>query len=84
ILSTNVLAQELFSEFSIRDNLIRMIFLDAAATCCPDAWRAHARDAIACLRRGYRHSPADGARSGLVSELLRSSTPFRTMWPQRD
>ncbi|PRC49287.1 transcriptional regulator, partial [Mycobacterium sp. ITM-2017-0098] len=42
ILSTNVLAQELFSEFSIRDNLIRMIFLDAAATCCPDAWRAHA------------------------------------------
>jgi MmyB-like transcription regulator ligand binding domain len=82
ILTTNMLAGELFSEFSIRDNLVRMIFLDAAAKCCVDSWHAHARDAVAGLRHTHRHSPDDRA-SGLVTELLRSSTPFRAMWTQR-
>lgn len=84
ILTTNVLAEELLSEFSIRNNMVRMIFLDVAATCCVDAWHAHARDAVAGLRHTYRHGTDDGAAGGLVDELSRSSTPFRTMWMERD
>jgi hypothetical protein len=84
ILSANTLAQELFSEFVIRDNLIRMTFLDPAARSSVAAWRAQARDALGTLRRAYQESPGDSATSALVSQLLRSSTSFRTMWVQRD
>lgn len=84
ILHTNVLAQDLFSEFTIRDNLARMIFLDAAAKCCASAWHAHARDTVAGLRQAYRHSSDDRATDRLISELIRSSTQFHAMWMQPD
>ena len=84
ILGTNVLACELFSEFTIRDNLVRMTFLDPAAALCEDVWRDQARDAIGTLRRAYHQAPYNNATSNLVSELLRLSGPFRTMWMQQD
>ncbi|MGW0162995.1 MmyB family transcriptional regulator [Mycobacterium sp. NPDC003323] len=84
ILEVNDMARELFSEFTIRDNLVRMTFLDPAAVQCADAWRDQARDAIGRLRQAYQQAPTNGATSRLVSELLRLSRSFRMMWTQRD
>lgn len=83
ILSTNGLAQELFSGFASRENLNRMIFLDPAARHSESAWHAQARDAMAGLREQYLRRPTSAA-AGLVSELLRSSASFRTMWTAQD
>ncbi|PVY33744.1 MmyB family transcriptional regulator [Williamsia muralis] len=83
ILAANALAGELFSEFVIRDNIVRMAFLDPAAHHDEDSWRSQARDSITTLRCAYQRSPDHVAASRLVSELLRSSESFRTMWIRR-
>ena len=83
ILTANALAGELFSEFVIRDNIVRMAFLDPAAHHDEDSWRSQARDSITTLRCAYQRSPDDVAAGRLVSELLRSSESFRTMWIRR-
>ncbi|MCZ8379961.1 hypothetical protein O6P37_13895 [Mycobacterium sp. CPCC 205372] len=84
VLSINNLARELFSEFTIHDNVVRMTFLDPAARWCADAWRDQARDALGTLRRAYQRAPSNTETSSLVCELLRLSEPFRTMWMQQD
>lgn len=83
ILAANALAGELFSEFVIRDNIVRMAFLDPAAHHDEDSWQSQARDSITSLRCAYQRSPDDVAAGRLVSELLRSSESFRTMWIRR-
>lgn len=84
IVHFNLLAGEVFSEFAIRDNIVRMAFLDPAAGSCPEAWRDQARDALETLRRAHLQSPSDHAIGDLLSELLRLSEPFRRMWMQPD
>lgn len=84
ITDANVLARELFSEYTIRDNLVRMTFLDPAAELDTPAWRDQARDVLATLRRAYQQAPSHSAASALLSEMLRLSAPFRTMWLRRE
>lgn len=83
VLASNKLAGELFAEFTVRDNLNRMVFLDPAAHFCDAAWVSHARDSLRSLREAYRHDPGPAVHE-VLSDLLRSSTSFRAMWTAQD
>ncbi|MFE2042834.1 helix-turn-helix domain-containing protein [Streptomyces sp. NPDC059477] len=80
LLAANALADALYRDFAERDNVLRMLFLDPAATAFhrhPE--RARSR-AVADLWRTAASAPADPRVLELVGELAVRSEAFRTLW----
>lgn len=80
ILAANDLAAALYADFGQRDNVLRMLFLDPAATSfyrSPE--RARLR-AVADLQRTAAQTPDDPRILELVGELAVRSGDFRSLW----
>lgn len=80
ILVANDLAAALYSDFSQRDNVLRMLFLDPAAkTFYRNPERARHR-AVADLQQTAAQTPDDPRILELVGELAVRSGEFRSLW----
>jgi transcriptional regulator with XRE-family HTH domain len=80
VLAANGLANALFCDFTERDNLLRMLFLDPAATAFYRSAERTRRHAVADLQRAAERTPADPRIRELVGELSVRSGDFRSMW----
>ncbi|MFJ9036671.1 helix-turn-helix transcriptional regulator [Streptomyces sp. NPDC102406] len=80
ILATNRLADALYSDFTQRDNVLRMLFLDPAAKAFyRNPARAKHR-AVADLQQTAAQTPDDPRILELVGELSVRSGEFRSLW----
>ncbi|MFE6526684.1 helix-turn-helix transcriptional regulator [Streptomyces sp. NPDC057794] len=80
ILVANDLAAALYSDFSQRDNVLRMLFLDPAAkSFYRNPERARHR-AVADLQQTAAQTPDDPRILELVGELAVRSADFRSLW----
>jgi transcriptional regulator with XRE-family HTH domain len=80
VLAANALADALFCDFAGRDNLLRMLFLDPAATAFYRSAERARHHAVAGLRQAAERTPADPRILELVGELSVRSGEFRSMW----
>ncbi|MGW3328760.1 helix-turn-helix transcriptional regulator [Streptomyces virginiae] len=80
VLVANALADALFSPFTRRDNLARMIFLDPAARSFFVRWDLAAEAVVAGLRHATGLDPHHPHLSALVGELGASSREFAELW----
>ncbi|WP_192811986.1 hypothetical protein [Arthrobacter sp. M2012083] len=83
IVASNALGRELFSEYVIRDNLPRMVFLDASAQLNDQLWRANAQNTLGRMRSVLVRGEAKTRLSLLLDSLLMQSLPFRRLWLAR-
>ena len=65
-------------------NTLRLLFLDPEAQALYYDWEAVARTAVAAFRADVARAGAMIEVGALVDELLRSSSPFRSMWQDND
>ncbi|NIA52207.1 helix-turn-helix transcriptional regulator [Massilia sp. TW-1] len=65
-------------------NLLRYVFLHAAARDLIVGWEARARRLAAEFRADFHRRPADAAMQALVDGLRRDSTLFAQCWDQQD
>jgi transcriptional regulator with XRE-family HTH domain len=80
ILAANGLAQALYCDFTQRDNVLRMLFLDPAAKAFyRNPHRAKHR-AVADLQQTATETPDDPRILELVGELSVRSGEFRSLW----
>ncbi|MCL7425452.1 helix-turn-helix transcriptional regulator [Streptomyces sp. YS415] len=80
ILAANELAAALYSDFTQRDNVLRMLFLDPAAQAFyRNPERARHR-AVADLQQTAAETPDDPRILELVGELAVRSGDFRALW----
>ncbi|MGW3285331.1 helix-turn-helix transcriptional regulator [Streptomyces sp. NPDC001002] len=80
LLATNTLADALYRDFTQRDNVLRMLFLDPAAkTFYLSPERAKDR-AVADLQQSAASTPEDPRILELVGELSVRSGEFRSLW----
>ncbi|MFJ4648235.1 helix-turn-helix transcriptional regulator [Streptomyces bobili] len=80
VLAANDLAQALYCDFTQRDNILRMLFLDPAAK---DFYRNPQRAkhrAVADLQQTATQTPDDPRILELVGELSVRSGEFRSLW----
>ncbi|MFG2486933.1 helix-turn-helix transcriptional regulator [Streptomyces virginiae] len=80
VLVANALADALFSPFTQRDNLARMIFLDPAARSFFVLWDRAAEAVVVGLRHATGLDPHHPRLSALVRELGGSSPEFAELW----
>ncbi|MFJ2742945.1 helix-turn-helix domain-containing protein [Streptomyces sp. NPDC087440] len=80
VLAANAPAAALHDDFAQRDNVLRMLFLDpAASTFYRNPERAR-RCAVAELQKAAAHDPDDRRVRELVGELSMHSGEFRRLW----
>lgn len=82
VLAPNALARALFDDFSLRDNLARMVFLDPAARTFYTDWDRAAENVVAALRHRSTSVSAT-AMEDVVQELVEASEEFRQLWGQQ-
>ncbi|MER5414434.1 helix-turn-helix transcriptional regulator [Streptomyces virginiae] len=80
VLVANALADALFSPFTWRDNLARMIFLDPVARSFFVRWDLAAEAVVAGLRHATGLDPHHPRLSALVRELGASGPEFAELW----
>lgn len=82
VLAPNALARALFEDFSIQDNLARMVFLDPVAREFYADWGRAAESVVATLRQHSLDLPAPTADS-VIGELSEYSEEFATLWARQ-
>lgn len=80
ILAANDLAAALYADFSQRDNVLRMLFLDPAAKAFYRSPERARHRAVADLQRTAARTPDDLRILELVGELAVRSSDFRSLW----
>ncbi|MEV7284952.1 helix-turn-helix transcriptional regulator [Streptomyces sp. NPDC093252] len=80
LLATNALADALYREFSLHDNVLRMLFLDPAAKSFYRSPERARHRAVADLQQTAASTPQDPRTLELVGELSVRSGEFRTLW----
>jgi len=80
ILAANDLAQALYSDFTQRDNVLRMLFLDPAAKVFYRNPQRAKHRAVADLQQTATETPDDPRILELVGELSVRSGEFRSLW----
>lgn len=80
ILAANDLAAALYADFSQRDNVLRMLFLDPAAKAFYRSPERARHRAVADLQRTAARTPDDPRILELVGELAVRSSDFRSLW----
>ncbi|MEU3017705.1 helix-turn-helix transcriptional regulator [Nocardiopsis sp. NPDC007018] len=84
VLARNRLAEALHSDFTLDDNLARMVFLDSAARRFHREWRRTASATVAELHRAMGLAPDDPRLNEVVGELALESEEFRSLWARHD
>ncbi|MFE9247304.1 helix-turn-helix transcriptional regulator [Nocardiopsis sp. NPDC006938] len=84
VLARNRLAEALHSDFTLDDNLARMVFLDSAARRFHREWRRTASATVAELHRAMGLAPDDPRLNEVVGELALKSEEFRSLWARHD
>lgn len=82
VLAPNALARALFDDFSMRDNLARMVFLDPVARTFYADWNRAAESVVAALRHRSTSLSAT-AMEDVVQEMVEASEEFRRLWGQQ-
>lgn len=80
VLVANALAEALFSPFTRRDNLARMIFLDPVARSFFVRWDLAAEAVVSGLRHATGLDPHHPRLSALVRELAAAGSEFTELW----
>lgn len=83
VLASNNLAEALFAGPTERSNLLRAVFLDAAASTFYVARDRAAEAAVAHLRTATATDPDDPRTVELVAELSTGSELFRRLWQEQ-
>jgi transcriptional regulator with XRE-family HTH domain len=83
IVASNAVADRLFAPFTVRDNLLRMIFADPAAGIFYRDWSTAAEGAVASLREGLGTAPGETSILRLVSEL-EANAEFAALWSRQN
>ncbi|MYV55299.1 helix-turn-helix transcriptional regulator [Streptomyces sp. SID3212] len=80
LLATNASADALYRDFTQRDNVLRMLFLDPVAKSFYRSPERARHRAVADLQRTAASSPQDPRILELVGELSVRSREFRSLW----
>ncbi|MDE3724954.1 helix-turn-helix transcriptional regulator [Nocardiopsis sp. N85] len=84
LVARNRLAEALYADFTVTDNLARMTFLDPAARDFHRDWNRAADAVVAELHKAAGLRLDDPRLNGLVGELSLKSTDFRVLWSRHD
>ncbi|MCA1223729.1 helix-turn-helix domain-containing protein [Streptomyces sp. 8L] len=88
VLASNALARALYTDFEalpVRErNMVRFLFLDAAARTLYADWPAAARSTVAGLRLYAGRHPDDPLLADLVTELSERDADFGRWWADHD
>jgi len=84
LLAANRMATALHPRFTVGENLVRLVFLDAGAAEPFADWEDVATDAVARLRMAIGPHIHDPLLLDLTRELCANSAPFRRIWDQYD
>ncbi|WP_210592788.1 helix-turn-helix transcriptional regulator [Streptomyces sp. GESEQ-35] len=80
LLATNALADALYRDFALHDNVLRMLFLDPAAKSFYRNAEPAKHRAVADLQQTAASTPDDPRVLELVGELSVRSGEFRSLW----
>ncbi|MFI1865326.1 helix-turn-helix transcriptional regulator [Streptomyces jumonjinensis] len=80
LLATNALADALYRDFALHDNVLRMLFLDPAAKSFYRSPEQARHRAVADLQLTAARTPQDPRTLELVGELSVRSGEFRALW----
>ncbi|MBP2335494.1 transcriptional regulator with XRE-family HTH domain [Saccharothrix coeruleofusca] len=80
LLASNTLADTLFSPFTRKDNLARMVFADPVGREFYAHWEQAAERVVGHLREGSGHDPGSPRLRALVAELRQVSPKFAELW----
>ncbi|MEU2155062.1 helix-turn-helix transcriptional regulator [Streptomyces sp. NPDC019396] len=83
-LARNHVADALFAGFTVRGNLLSMVFLDPAAHDFFRDWDRAAASSVAALRQAAGTDADDPRLARLVDELCAGSREFRDLWDRHD
>ncbi|MFC0551431.1 helix-turn-helix domain-containing protein [Planotetraspora thailandica] len=84
VLATNAIADALYDGMDLKDNLIRMVFLNPASRGFYSDWDKIAYLKAAHLRAVAGTDPEDPFLPELVEELSSQSDEFRRLWARHD
>jgi transcriptional regulator with XRE-family HTH domain len=82
VLAVNALAQDIFRQFEVADNILRMLFLDPAAKVRWVDWEAFATFFVGGIRR-IIGPVMDAATTALIAEVSAASSEFGPMWDRQ-
>ncbi|WP_203887848.1 helix-turn-helix transcriptional regulator [Planotetraspora kaengkrachanensis] len=84
VLATNAMADALYAGLDLRDNLIRLTFLNPEAKIFYSDWEKTAYFKVANLHASAGSDPDDPFLPDLVEEVSLQSEEFRRLWERHD
>ncbi|GAB4995593.1 helix-turn-helix transcriptional regulator [Mycobacterium avium subsp. hominissuis] len=84
VLAENPQASELFSQFTITGNILRLLFLDPEAKTLWVSWESYAKTAIATVHRTAGIDIDQPDITEIVLELSKKSSEFIRIWNSHD